>query len=105
MLMRNSNSMALRPWWAALGFFCIVLLLFSGMVQVVHSHPLGKAQQDDCSLCVTAHLSFSVAHAVLSVAPHFVALRQVAGPSSREFHSFLQISFFNRPPPSQDSIA
>jgi hypothetical protein len=105
MLMRNSNSTALRSWWAALGFFCIVLLLFSGMVQVVHSHPLGKAQQDECSLCVTAHLSFSVTQAALSATPHFVALGQVAGVSSRHVHSSLQISFFNRPPPTQAFLA
>ena len=90
-----------RTLWRVLGFFCCVLITFSGVVQLAHAHADGQAIQSDCSLCHTAHLVVqpSVPQAlprlVFVVASISAALQPIR---ARVFFAF---SLFTRPPPEQ----
>jgi hypothetical protein len=99
---RGSRNLRTRHLhWVLLGFLCCALIIFGGIVQVVHTHPDGQAVQSDCALCHTAHL---VAQAAI---PHSLprALPVVASvstaPQPRRALFFFVFSLFTRPPPAQ----
>jgi hypothetical protein len=56
MLGRSLNPRTRHSLWAVLGFLCCALIVFSGVVQVGHTHADGQAVQSDCALCHTAHV-------------------------------------------------
>jgi hypothetical protein len=93
------------PSWAAiLGIVCISLVLFTGILQVTHSHPNGQIDHD-CSLCVTAHHVVQITVAVtlvLSSQPvaRFVADRFTPLPRQR-----FVLKLANRPPPVPSAFA
>src|SRR5262245_61268127 len=105
MLMRNPNSRMGIPWWKTLGFFCVVLLLFTGLVQAVHTHSWGEMQHADCALCITAHASFASATPAHGVAVIFVTVGRVASDQPLSRHRLIQTSLFNRPPPAQPAFS
>jgi hypothetical protein len=91
--------------WVALGFFCCALLVFTGIVQVGHTHADGQAVQSDCALCHTAHVVVqpsipqSLPHTVRIVATISTALQPIR---PRHFSAF---SLFTRPPPVDIAFA
>lgn len=87
-----------QTWTSILGVVCIALVLFTGVVHVVHSHPNGQVDQD-CALCVTAHQAVQVVAVVaviLSSQPvvHRVVERVAPAPRQR-----FVLKLANRPPP------
>ncbi len=53
---RSRNLRTRHLHWVLLGFLCCALIIFGGIVQLVHTHPDGQAVQSDCALCHVAHL-------------------------------------------------
>jgi hypothetical protein len=98
---RSRNLRTRHLLWVVLGFVCCALITLGGIVQVVHTHPDGRAIQSDCALCQTAHLVVqpavpqSLPRAVLVVA------RVSTAPQSRRAPFFFVFSLFTRPPPAQ----
>ena len=79
---------------------CVLLILFVGAAQVLHSHPGGEAQNPNCSLCAVAHLATHAAPVtsapalVLSIAPVHTPHRAHAPPRRFFFSTYV------RPPPA-----
>jgi hypothetical protein len=101
MLGRSLNQKTTHSLWAVLGFLCCALIVFSGIVQVGHTHADGQAVQSDCALCHTAHVVVqpsipqSLPRAVRIVAKISTALEAIR---PKPFSVF---SLFTRPPPAQ----
>jgi hypothetical protein len=95
------NSRTRHSLWAVLGFLCCALIVFSGVVQVGHTHADGQAVQSDCALCHTAHVVVqpsipqSLPRTVRIVATISTALEAIR---PKPFSVF---SLFTRPPPAQ----
>ncbi|HVW77522.1 MAG TPA: hypothetical protein VHB45_07905 [Alloacidobacterium sp.] len=86
-------------WATWLGVLCIALVLFTGIVQVVHTHPAGQVDHEGCSLCNTAHhVVQTVALVTLSVSIHPVWRVATDKPLQRPRHIFLH-KLAIRPPP------
>jgi hypothetical protein len=105
MLGRSLNPRTRHSLWAVLGFLCCALIVFSGVVQVGHTHADGRAVQSDCALCHTAHVVVRppipqpLPHTVRVVARISAALQPIR---PRPFSAF---SLFTRPPPVDIAFA
>jgi hypothetical protein len=105
MLGRSLNRKTTHSLWLALGFLCCALLVFSGIVQVGHSHADGQAVQSDCALCHTAHVVVqppipqSLPRTVRIVARISTALQPIRP------KLFSVFSLFTRPPPVDIAFA
>ncbi len=89
-----------------LAWLCILLVLVTGSIHLLHTHPQGDdAASAACGLCAVAHLSVLPAPAVQQpmVAQCFTgfAVRTVQAPPPRFFHPSLYV----RPPPVLTSPA
>ncbi len=85
-------------WGSLLGMVCVALVLFTGVLQVTHSHPNGQPDHD-CSLCVTAHQAAQVVVVVtLAVQSHAVARLVVERFNPLPRQRFV-LKLANRPPP------
>jgi hypothetical protein len=104
MLRRASVS---RPQFSVatlLGIICIALVLMSGVVQVVHSHPTGQPDHD-CSLCTSAHHVIQVVALVtleLSILP---VTPVVSEPPRVLTAPALFFKLASRPPPAVPAFA
>jgi len=104
MLERTLNPRKRRLLWGALGFLCIVLIVFSGIVQVAHTHADGQVHSD-CALCHVARavvqpsVQQSLPHTVRLIATISAALQPIR--PKRLFAFALYI----RPPPVQAARA
>ena len=99
---RGSRNLRTRHLhWVVLGFLCCALIIFGGIVQVVHVHPDGQAVQSDCALCHTAHLvvQAAVPHSLPRALPVVARVSTVLQP--RRVLFFFVFSLFTRPPPAQ----
>jgi hypothetical protein len=91
--------------WVALGVFCCALLVFTGIVQIGHSHADGQTVQSDCALCHTAHVVVqpsipqSLPHTVRIEARIFTAQQPIL---PKLFSAF---SLLTRPPPVDIAFA
>ena len=99
---RGSRNLRTRHLhWVMLGFLCCALIIFGGIVQIVHTHPDGQAVQSDCALCHVAHL------VVQPPVPHslprttFVVARVSTALQPIRVQVFFVFSLFSRPPPAQ----
>jgi hypothetical protein len=105
MLGRSLNPRTRHSLWAVLGFLCCALIVFSGVVQVGHTHADGQAVQSDCALCHTAHVVVQppipqpLPYTVRVVARISAALQPMR---PRPFSVF---SLFTRPPPVDIAFA
>ncbi len=103
---RGSRNLRTRHLhWVALGFLCCALIVFGGIVQLVHTHPDGQAVQPDCALCHVAHLV--VQPSVPQILPRSipVAARVPAALQPVRAQFFFVFSLFTRPPPEQTANA
>lgn len=92
-------------WASWLGIVCIALVLFTGVIQVAHTHPDGQIDHEGCSLCVTAHHAVQTVALVtlaVSVQPvvHFTPEKTFELPRQR----FL-LKLAIRPPPVDPALA
>ena len=82
---------------------CVLLILFIGAAQVLHTHDATEAASPGCSLCAVAHLS--VLTAPVSAAP--VAVSTTAPLRAPEIAPaparFVFFSTYVRPPPALTS--
>ncbi len=87
-----------------LGIICIALVLMSGMVQVVHSHPSGQPDHD-CSLCTTAHHVIQIV-ALVTLAFSSLAVTGVAPePILKRPGRYFFFKLASRPPPAISAFA
>jgi len=87
-----------HSWVTILGIVCIALVLFTGILQVTHSHPNGQIDRD-CSLCITAHHAVqAVVVVTLQIASQPVT-RCVAETFSPVPRQRFVLKLANRPPP------
>ena len=103
---RGSRNLRTRHLpWVVLGFLCCALIIFGGIVQIVHTHPDGQAVRPDCALCHVAHLV--VQPSVPQPLPHtvrIIAAISTAVQSARP-RRFSVFSLFTRPPPVDIAFA
>ena len=92
-------------WRVFLALLCMLLVLATGTVQAVHSHPVDDISHADCALCVTAHVTVDVAQppATLFVAS-VVSPVEVFDPPTRRKTVFT-FALFTRPPPVDSVLA
>jgi hypothetical protein len=93
---KTSGSGRLR---AAVSVFCVLLVMFAGVVQVTHTHLDRTPNHANCSLCVAAHLALGVAHS-----PVPTPAASMAGAVELAFirsgiRSLSVFALFTRPPP------
>ncbi len=94
---RAGSTQTLRVFVA---FLCVVLVLFVGAAQLLHTHAADEASNPGCGLCAVAHLS-ALPTPVLArpVVAEFIlpvrAARPVSAPSR-----FFSFSLYVRPPPA-----
>ena len=100
------NPKIRRTLWLALGFFCVALIVFGGIVRVAHTHASGPAVHDDCALCLTAHLSVRPAVSAPNMTPSFARVAYVRNPKPLHGkYRLVVFSLYNRPPPNQPAVA
>jgi hypothetical protein len=101
MLGRSLNPRTRHSLWAVLGFVCCALIVFSGVVQVGHTHADGQAVQSDCALCHTAHVV--VQPPIPQPLPLTVRVVARISPAHQPIRPrpFSVFSLFTRPPPAQ----
>src|SRR5579862_3683104 len=93
-----SSGMSIS-WSRWLGVLCIALVLLTGFIQVVHSHPTAQVDHEGCSLCNTAHhVVQTVVLASVAVTIHPVWRIASEKPLERPRHIFIH-KLANRPPP------
>ncbi|WP_433983390.1 hypothetical protein RBB78_19110 [Tunturiibacter empetritectus] len=62
----------------------MLLVLATGTIQAVHSHPVGDISHTDCALCLTAHVAVEVAQPpVALIVAAVVSAVEVFDPSTR----------------------
>jgi hypothetical protein len=85
--------------------FCVLLVILSGTVQVVHAHESGNLAHSDCSLCTTAHLvSLAVVPAAIFIAVKHDA--QVVASLKPVCPRTLSVfKLFTRPPPVAAAVS
>jgi hypothetical protein len=85
-------------WSRWLAVLCVALVLLTGFIQVVHTHPAGQVDEG-CSLCNTAHnVVQTVALVCIAVSIHPVWRIASGKPTDRPRQKFL-LKLANRPPP------
>jgi hypothetical protein len=96
-LRRNSATSA---WRVFLAFFCILLVMVSGTVQVAHTHADGADTHADCSLCSAAHIIVHLAQTPAAAPPVAVVTRvEVDLPTVLPI-ALSTFALFTRPPPA-----
>ncbi|NYF89302.1 hypothetical protein RBB79_07105 [Tunturiibacter empetritectus] len=86
-------------WRVFFALLCVLLVLATGTIQAVHSHPVGDISHADCALCVTAHVAVEVAQPpVALVVASVVSAVEVFDPSTRT-KTFFTFALYTRPPP------
>jgi len=84
---------------------CVLLVILSGTVQVVHAHQSGNLAHSDCSLCTTAHLvSLAVVPAAFLIAvKHDAEIVASLNPVCPRTLSVFEL--FTRPPPVATAVS
>jgi hypothetical protein len=86
-------------WRIFLALLCVLLVLATGTIQAVHSHPVGDISHSDCALCLTAHVAVEVAQAPVALfVSSVVSAVEVFDPPTR-MKTFFTFALFTRPPP------
>jgi hypothetical protein len=91
-------------WISILGIVCIALVLFTGILQVTHSHPNGQPDHD-CSLCVSAHHVAQMVVVVTLVTASRTITRFVAERFNPVPRQRFVLKLANRPPPVPSEVA
>jgi hypothetical protein len=101
---REGRGLRGSGWKPILAILCIALVLFTGILQVTHSHPNGHIDPD-CSLCMSAHHAAQVVVVVtveVSAQPVMRVAVEKFSPLPRQ--RFV-VKLANRPPPVPSAIA
>ncbi|WP_353071691.1 hypothetical protein [Tunturiibacter gelidiferens] len=86
-------------WRIFLALLCVLLVLATGTIQAVHSHPVDDISHADCALCVTAHVAVEVAQPPVTLfVASVVSAIEVFDPTTRT-KTFFTFALFTRPPP------
>ncbi|MBB5338063.1 hypothetical protein [Tunturiibacter gelidoferens] len=86
-------------WRIFLALLCVLLVLATGTIQAVHSHPVDDISHADCALCVTAHVAVEVAQPPVTLfVASVVSATEVFDPLTRT-KTFSTFALFTRPPP------
>lgn len=91
-------------WKPILAILCIALVLFTGILQVTHSHPNGHIDPD-CSLCITAHHAVQVVVVVTAEVSAQPVARVVAESFTPLPRQRFVLKLAIRPPPVPSAIA
>jgi len=92
-------------WRIFLALLCVLLVLATGTIQAVHSHPVGDISHADCALCIAAHVAVDVAQPpVALVVASVVSAVEVFDPPTR-MRTFFTFALFTRPPPVDSVLA
>jgi hypothetical protein len=105
MLGRTLHPRTRHSLWAVLGFFCCALIVFSGIVQVGHTHANGQAVQSDCALCHTAHVVVQPPIPQSLPRTIWIVARISTAPQPIRPKRFSAFSLFTRPPPVDVAFA
>jgi len=95
-----SKSRGPSTWTVLLGILCICLVVAAGVVSATHSHCGGEASHQDCSLCVTVHMTVQIASSVTQVVTSQVFTRVDASSPVERPQFTPQFALFSRPPPA-----
>jgi hypothetical protein len=84
---------------------CVLLVLFVGAAQALHSHSAGEVTNPGCSLCAVSHVT-AIAVPVPTIAVTAEAVSPVTPPDVVTVpNRFFYVSLYVRPPPALDSRA
>ncbi len=84
---------------------CMLLVLATGMIQAVHSHPVGDISHADCALCVTAHVAVEVAQPPVTLTVALVISSIESFDPLIRTKTFFTFALFTRPPPVDSVLA
>jgi hypothetical protein len=92
-------------WRIFFALLCVLLVLATGTIQAVHSHPVGDISHADCALCVTAHVAVEVAQPPVTLAvASVVSAIEIFDPPTRA-KTFFTFALYTRPPPVDSVLA
>ena len=94
---RSTRSQALR---GLIAFLCVLLILFVGAAQVLHTHAADESANPGCSLCTVAHVSATVTPAVQSPILTKVAVDAPSAATPDSPARVVTFSLYVRPPPA-----
>ena len=84
---------------------CVVLILFVGVAQVLHTHAADEAANASCSLCAVAHVSVLPGPVLATpVATEAIVPVAEAEPVSAP-QRFFSFSLYVRPPPVSSTLS
>ena len=86
-------------WRLLLAILCVVLLVFTGTVQVAHTHADGADTHANCSLCAVAHIAVHLAQAPAPVQTTAIVAILHALPPDLLPSALSTFALFTRPPP------
>lgn len=87
-----------HPWRLLLAILCVVLVVFTGTVQVAHTHA-DTDTHADCSLCAVAHITVHMAQAPAPAPPVVVVTVLHNLPPALLPVALSTFALFTRPPP------
>ena len=101
---RGPRQSWVSAWKPILAIVCIALVLFTGVLQVTHTHANGRIDPD-CSLCMTAHhVVQAVVVVTLQISSQPIARLTPARFSPLPRQRFV-LKLANRPPPVPEFVA
>ncbi|HWB32813.1 MAG TPA: hypothetical protein VG714_06545 [Acidobacteriaceae bacterium] len=83
-----------------LASLCVLLVMLSGTVELVHSHADRADVHSNCALCVTAHATVHLVHAPAPAVATAVFARVEAAQPAAVPRTFRAFSHVTRPPPA-----
>jgi hypothetical protein len=92
-------------WRLLLALLCLFLVVATGTVQAVHTHPVGDISHADCSLCATAHVTAQVVEPPATLLVAGVVTHVEASVPSIRTGTFFTFALFTRPPPVDSVLA
>jgi hypothetical protein len=91
--MKGSRGQLVLAW------ICVLLVVFCGSLQAIHTHPNETAFHTDCSLCAAAHVTAQVVQSPTPAPPvAVIALRESSAVSVAPT-ALSTFALFTRPPP------
>ncbi len=82
-----------------LAWICVLLVIFCGSLQLIHTHPNGTAFHADCALCAAAHVTAQVIQSPAPAPPVAVIARPESAAMSVAPAALSAFALFTRPPP------
>jgi hypothetical protein len=99
---RKGTSQVFRYLVAVL---CVLLILFVGVAQVLHTHTANEAANAGCSLCAVAHVSVVPAPVLATPVVAEVVLPVAQPEAVSAPQRFFAFSLYVRPPPAATTLS